>query len=35
MLTSYARASTGNQSLILQIDALEEAGWGTGFSGPG
>ena len=26
MLTSYARASTGDQSLILQIDALEEAG---------
>ena len=26
MLISYARASNGDQSLKLQIDALEEAG---------
>ncbi len=26
MLIVYARASTGDQSLTLQIDALEEAG---------
>ena len=31
MLIGYARVSTGDQSLTLQIDTLEEAGCERGF----